>query len=324
MFRESLNWLALTFTLQPEGPVLVKSGHEASADPTLLDMNFVRTYLSGYGKTSVFIPGSSLKGTLRSYTERILRTVLGEGPGCCCDPFDLKENSPTCFCGKLLENEENTQKRYHNSCPACRIFGNTALAGRLSITDAYPPRAVMEETNTTDQRDGVAIDRLLGGVAVGPFSLEIVTRGAFQTTLMLENFELWQMGLLAIVLRDLGTGFCPIGFGKTRGLGQMKIVFETLEVAYPGRFFVEEGNRNYSTTLYSVATFHSDVEKSAYGLTNEAPISLTELSPALKEDGDMGRVTFRIDQDKAIRKVLKKVAGTWKVFALSDRRYGNG
>jgi CRISPR-associated protein Csm3 len=320
MFRESLNQVTLTFTLSPTGPVLVKSGREAGADPTLVDMNFVRTRRPGFEQPTVFIPGSSLKGTLRSHTERVLRTVLGEGPDKCCNPFD-----DTSFCGKRLEKEKNTATRYRESCPACRIFGNTVLGGRLSVTDAYPPDGVLAETNATEQRDGVAIDRILGSVAQGPFTLEVVTRGAFRAMLTLENFELWQVGLLAVALRDLGTGLCPIGFGKTRGLGRMAVTLEYLDVAYPGRFDPEADGRHYATMLYPVGAFHPEwrgVGEESYGLADESPISLTDFSLQLRDDGSLGRVASRLEGDQAVRGALAKAAEAWKTFALTRREVG--
>jgi len=323
MFRESLNQITLTITLSPTGPVLVKSGREAGADPTLVDMNFVRTRRPGFEKPTVFIPGSSLKGTLRSYTERVLRTVLGEGPGRCCNPFDHDRLSPACFCGKRLEKESDPERRYQESCLACRTFGNTVLGGRLSITDAYPPDGLLAQTNATEQRDGVAIDRILGSVAQGPFTLEVVTRGAFGATLTMENFELWQVGLLAVALRDLGTGLCPIGFGKTRGLGRVAVMLDQLEIAYPGRFGTESDGRHYATALYPVSAFHPEWRDSeSYGLTEEMPVSLTSLSPHLSEDGTLGRVAFRLEGDQAVRGALTQLAQAWKAFALARREGG--
>jgi CRISPR-associated RAMP protein (TIGR02581 family) len=320
--------MALTLTLESNGPVLIKSGHEAGCDPTLVDMNFVRTSHPKKRTPTVFIPGSSLKGTLRSYTERVLRTVLGEGEGRCCDPFDYDEKSKTRFCGKKLENDTDTAKRYRDSCPACRIFGNTALGGRLAVMDAYPPddKDKIKLTNDTEVRDGVAIDRLVGGVANGPFSMEIVTRGVFKTTLILENFELWQVGLLAIALRDLGTGLCPIGFGKTRGFGLLKVEFEQLEVAYPGRFDPQADGRHYGEMLYSVAEFHPEwiSKEMSYGLRVESAVALGQFKPAISENGDLGRVAFQIEGDAVIRRALTEAAKSWKVFALAKKEQDHG
>lgn len=317
MFRESLNQLSLSFALTPTGPVLVKSGREAGADPTLVDMNFVRTFCPGFEKPTVFIPGSSLKGTLRSYSERLLRTVLGAGPETCCNPFDDS------FCGKRLEKEENSAARYRRSCPACRIFGNTVLGGRLSVTDAYPPAEAVTLTNATEQRDGVAIDRVMGSVAQGPFTLEVVTRGAFRATVSLENFTLWQVGLLAIALRDLGSGLCPIGFGKTRGLGRMTVTLEELEVAYPGRFEAQKNGRDYAHALYPVGAFHPEwCAGTSYGVEEETAIELADLNPTLSDDGALGRVAFKLVADDPIRSAMKRAAEAWKTFALARCRGG--
>lgn len=324
MFRQSLNQAQLTMTLKPVGPLLIKSGQEGGADPTPVDMNFVRTHRPGFEKPTVFIPGSSLKGTLRSYAERILRTVLDEGAGKCCNPFDTDEHSKTCFCGKLLEEEKDTPSRYRKSCPACRIFGNTALAGRLSITDAYPPdREAAEAANQVEQRDGVAIDRILGAVAQGPFTLEVVTRGQFQAVLTLENLELWQLGLLAIALRDLGSGLCPIGFGKTRGLGRMEVTLDRLEIGYPGHFEAQVDGRDYATTLYGVGNLKPAWRgDKSYGLADETSIALDDLAPSLMEDGSLGRVAFALAGDKPVREVLRRTAQAWKSYAQARRAEG--
>ena len=149
----------------------------------------------------------------------------------------------------------------------------------------------------------------------------MVTRGAFQATLTLENVELWQVGLLAVALRDLGTGLCPIGFGKTRGLGRVVVTYNALEVAYPGRFERQAKGRDYGTTLYAVGDFHPEWRNPhSYGVTEETAIALGDLSPELAEDGAFGRVAFRFTNGAVIRKVLAKAAGTWKTFALARRQ----
>ena len=102
MFQKALNQAMLTIQLRPEGPLLIKSGREAGANPALPDMNFVRTHHAGMGQeATVYLPGSSLKGTLRSYCERVART-LGIP---CCNPFETNNDSIECFCGKKLKNE---------------------------------------------------------------------------------------------------------------------------------------------------------------------------------------------------------------------------
>jgi CRISPR/Cas system CSM-associated protein Csm3 (group 7 of RAMP superfamily) len=174
MHKKLVNELRLTFRIKPEGPLLIKSGQEAGADPTLLDMNFVRTDHGELGST-VYLPGSSLKGTVRSYCEKIGRTVGLD----VCNPLDMRES-----CGRKLERKAKMASGaeiYKDLCPVCRIFGHTVMASHIQFSDAYPTAGSVEMTNDTEERDGVAIDRISGAVAVGPFQLEVVTRGEFTT-----------------------------------------------------------------------------------------------------------------------------------------------
>jgi len=222
MHKQTVNELSLTFIMEPQSPLLIKSGQESGADPTLLDMNFVRIDHASLGRT-VYLPGSSLKGVLRAHAERIARTLNLKDV---CDP--LGDQS----CGKKIEQWRKKDNRpqpdgadiYKAACPICRIFGHTAEAGHLSASDAYPEEAIT--TADLSKRDGVAIDRVSGAVAHGPFTIEVVTRGRFKGQLYLHNFQLWQVGLLAIVLRDLGQGRVPLGYGKSRGLGRVKLIYQ--------------------------------------------------------------------------------------------------
>ncbi len=109
---------------------------------------------------------------------------------------------------------------YSESCPACRLFGSTDFIGRFAISDAY---LTNPEDQQIERRDGVGIDRFTGGAAHGAkFELEVVTSGAFQTKVHLRNFEIWQLGMVAAVLKDFQDELIRIGSGKSRGLGKVK------------------------------------------------------------------------------------------------------
>jgi len=238
MHKRLINEAVLDLTIEPDGPILIKAG-KAGADPTRPDMEFVRTWRDG--KETVYLPGPSLKGVLRAHCERIARTVEREGQRLACDP--LHESAS---CSKRLEKEAKKRgsltgaEVHKESCFVCQFFGNTSLAGHLRTADAYPddPQEVRVE-----ERDGVAIDRVFGSVAVGPFQLEVVTAGVFRTRLYLKNFSLAQVGLLALALRDLKQGRVGIGFGKSRGLGHVTLTFDRLVVRYPMAEIVEESDR---------------------------------------------------------------------------------
>ena len=220
MHKRLLNEATLDFTIVPDGPILVKAG-DTGADPTRPDMEFVRTWHNG--ERVVYLPGPSLKGVIRSHCERIARTV---GEGRSCNPV-VKEES--CVGRNGLKQEHDGKHVHSRSCFICQMFGNTVLAGRVRTADAYP---VNVDDVRTEERNGVAIDRVFGSVAVGPFQMEVVTAGEFATRIAIRNFTIAQLGLLALALRDLKLGRVGVGFGKSRGLGHVTLEWGTLTVRY--------------------------------------------------------------------------------------------
>ncbi len=123
MHKRLVNELRLDFSIAPQGPLLIKSGQEAGADPTLLDMNFVRTTHGSLGRT-VYLPGSSLKGAIRSYCEKIGRTVDLD----VCNPLKQYKNDDGTGigCGFRIEKEHKRRlpgiELYPKLCPICQIF----------------------------------------------------------------------------------------------------------------------------------------------------------------------------------------------------------
>lgn len=311
MHKRILNELAVMLDLSPhEAPLLIKSGWEAGTDPTLLDMNFVRSVRPDTGERDVFLPGSSLKGTLRSYCERIARSVRpDEGPQWCCNPFALDRDAPDVACGKRLEEVKSPAVRYARSCTACRTFGHTRLGSHFSVGDAYPQGEV-----TIEQRDGVAIDRISGAVSAGPFNLEVVTQGTFRAMMTLRNFQLWQVGLLAIALRDLGEGRLPVGFGKSKGFGRMSLTYGETWVVYPGKLQVQKDGHDYGSHFYDLSAFEFE-GKEKYGLAAANPNHLP-LPPGgeLKETGMYGRVAVCYVGGDAVKGLLLDAVGHWRAW----------
>jgi CRISPR-associated RAMP protein (TIGR02581 family) len=281
MHKRLWNALRLEFIILPKGPLLVKSGL-LSPNPALPDMQFVRTATSR--GEEVFIPGSSLKGVFRSFTEKVLRTVGGLQA---CDPFN--DNA----CGRRLSDEEETAKVYRSSCHACKIYGNTRLRGRLGFQDVYPDGEIRTET-----RYGVAISRLTNAVAHGPFEMEVVVGGRFKGALLLENFEVWQLGLLALTMRAINNGLVRVGFGKNRGFGgaKLQVTKATLNLA-------KTSNPVPSTELWGIGTFVRDSEEQGrYGLKEDD--RLTRLPEG--EQTDQAIFTRRIYDAEAWQKVAEK------------------
>jgi CRISPR-associated protein Csm3 len=121
---------------------------------------------------------------------------------------------------------------YKMSCLICRLFGSTENASRLMIRDAH----LKEGSNARiEKRSGVGIDRFTGGVASGPFELEVVSNAEFETQIYIRNFELWQLGLLAYIFKDFEDGFVSIGYGKSRGFGKVIGKVNKVELRYLGK-----------------------------------------------------------------------------------------
>ncbi|MCP4351106.1 MAG: CRISPR-associated RAMP protein [Desulfobacterales bacterium] len=239
MLKRMINSSQIELDIIPTDPLLIKSGQ---ATVSGVDMSFVRTYRFGE-KEEPFIPGSSLKGMIRSYAEKICRSL--RDPASVCLPYaepgregDGEEHQASCGLSFEKYKRENSipalpsTEIYRNSCPACRLFGSHGFSGRFAVSDAYL-KDDSKKNHLFEIRDGVAIDRITGGSAPGAkYELEVLTRGEFSTTLEIRNFERWQLGLVGLVLRDMEQGLVRVGFGKSRGLGRFNAKITRFRVAY--------------------------------------------------------------------------------------------
>ncbi|GBO53390.1 hypothetical protein APA_1297 [Pseudanabaena sp. lw0831] len=230
MHKRLVNHCTIALSLIPDGPILIKSGKEG-ADPTKPDMEFVETYHAG-GKT-IYLPGSSLKGAIRAHAERIVRTV-GSDQRPTDDSSQLWANDPLNDKYDYLPDNKSGKlgaEIYKLSSFTDQLFGNTSIASRIRIEDAYPDEEAQPVKK--EERNGVAIDRVFGSVAVGPFNYQVCTAGEFKTKIHLKNFTLAQLGLIGLVLRDLNDGWFGIGFAKSRGLGTVQVKLDSAVVQYP-------------------------------------------------------------------------------------------
>lgn len=233
MFQTLQNTISIRFQLVPDGPIQVRA-QSVGLDPGVADMEFQRTHREG-GST-VFLAGSGLKGVLRSHAERLLRSNERHA----CDPTVTKNYEAGAACGSFRLNDpsrkDRTKRPHNGQCGACFTFGSLHLAGRFRIGDAYPSKGLEKETNLTEVRTGVGIDRRSQGAQKGVlYDSEVVVRGGFDVRLQGENFSLWQAGLVFAVLEDLNVGLIRIGGGKARGLGAVKVVGLTAELGFLDR-----------------------------------------------------------------------------------------
>ncbi|HFE53942.1 MAG TPA: hypothetical protein ENK07_10885 [Bacteroidetes bacterium] len=286
MHKTRYNALRLTLAIRPRGPLLIKAGG-VSANPVLPDMQFVRTVHATLGET-VYIPGSSLKGVVRGFVERALRTVdlHPDRPGpqhhkdwkWACSTFEAKReekkdrtkwNCPQFLkeLGSTANSELASYEVYANSCGACRVFGHTRLRGRASFTDLFPIDEV-----TTEIRYGVAISRLTHAVAHGPFEMEVAGTGTFEGHLVLENYEIWQLGLLASALEAMNQGLVKVGFGKNRGFGEVEVTVKEARID-------EVASGAEDSVLRGLRAFVSQDEQERYGLFPPDALSVPSAEP---------------------------------------------
>jgi len=216
-------------------------GSRASLLPAGSDLPVIKT-----PEGVPFIPGSSLKGVVRTYVERVLRTLDGmntQHPGqrlWACDPLDEDRRCVTGAQKKALfeqageDDARFTELIWQHSCTACRLFGSPWLASRVAFQDAM--LANRESLlRLTEVRDGVGIDRDLGSAKTGiKYDFETVPAGAeFGITIVVENAEEWEVGLLLLALKAIEKGELPIGGKTTRGPGWGELV--DLKVQHVGK-----------------------------------------------------------------------------------------
>ncbi|HYW19411.1 MAG TPA: RAMP superfamily CRISPR-associated protein [Nodularia sp. (in: cyanobacteria)] len=292
MHKRFVNHCTIHLSIIPDGPILIKSGKEG-ADPTKPDMEFVETYHAG-GR-SIYLPGSSLKGAIRAHAERIVRTVGSEKR-----PSENTQkpwaNNPLINDSELEKLKKQNQndpniggKLYKFSSFTDQIFGNTSIASRLRIEDAYPDKSIPLKL---EERNGVAIDRVFGSVAVGPFNYQVCTSGEFHTKIHLKNFTLGQLGLIGLVLRDLNDGWFGLGFAKSRGLGTVEVKLTQAVVQYPGCILSEDkqilalGSEKQwpHTYLLGAGEFLEPQEAQLYGF----PTSDHQDTPVAAQSMDLG------------------------------------
>ncbi len=307
MFAQQLNQIRVDLSITPKAPLLIRSGRKGGgADPTRPDLECVRTAWGG--ANSVYLPGSSLKGVMRAHAERLL----------------LSENVPitTTFGDRGAFHQKSPGPDvYAGSSPLGRTFGNLHLKGHLAVSDHLPgghDEAGSEErvaqvalANAVEQRNGVAIDRLLGSAAgKALFDQEVVVQGRFDGRILLRNVQLYQLALVLLVLRDLDQGYVQIGSGTTRGNGWVgaevrRIVIETRR----GKGSLEElkGVGALSPDASAYGLFGGDVVPLPAGMSARTELVWEQVTVSRKEQVDALAATL--------------VEGPWTAF-LGAARHG--
>jgi|GEM_PF-801074 CRISPR/Cas system CSM-associated protein Csm3 (group 7 of RAMP superfamily) len=191
-------------SLTVTGPVRVGSGEPP---PRAGEHGQLVTPMFRVGDSYV-LPGTGLKGLLRSRAEFVLRSV-GAEPSPCTDQR----------CGR---------------CWTCEVFGHAGghdpdapAVGKRAVVRI--PDSVVEEPGIV-RRQHVAIDRFTGGAQDGLlYTVDALESGAFDliveplVTGLPENAIEEIRAILRLVFEDLNDGIAGIGAGVARGYGTVRI-----------------------------------------------------------------------------------------------------
>lgn len=178
-----------------------------------------------------FIPGSSLKGVIRSTLEALVRGAALGARGTpqssqrtelrACDPLSNEA------CGYHDQKKRSTVD-IDSHCAICQLFGSNVLASHVRFSDALIVQTQAGQATglvPIEVRDGVAINRDLR-VAQGQakFDFEVVSPGTrFALEIFIENPRPWGLGLLLLGLDQLREGFTALGGFTSRGMGRIDL-----------------------------------------------------------------------------------------------------
>ena len=135
------------------------------------------------------------------------------------------------------------------------------MKSRIYFADAFPINSIK-----TENRFGVGISRLSHAVAQGPFEMEVVVSGDFKTKIYLENFEIWQIGLIALVIELLNKELITVGFGKNKGFGRIEVKVQKVKINFAKSLSSNE--------IYGIGKISKKEEREKYGLTEYDAITV--------------------------------------------------
>jgi len=195
MFDVFKNRLEITGTLTTVTALHIGVGR--STEPIGSDLPVLKDALG-----RPLIPGSSLKGALRSRLESFLR---GIDPALARDPSELTGSEQVRVVNQIKNTYKDddatlTQKLIEATDWVSQVFGSPWLAGKVQIRDLPVVREAW--FGQYQERDGVAIDRDTETAAEGKlYDFQVVPANTpFQFHAVVENAEAWELGLLAIGL----------------------------------------------------------------------------------------------------------------------------
>ena len=242
----------ISLKLTVKTPTFIASGLVAmGSDLSQMTKNIPLIKVAINQENKLLIPGSSLKGVVRSVYEAITKS-------CICKTKARNEQIP---------HQYNECKEPKNLCPACRVFGAMGWQGLLNFNDCiadeikpsvglmpslYSPRSYTPIYKNKGKVAGrkfyyhtiKAVDKGKQGIPVQQAKAELT----FITKLGFRNLKIEELGALLIVLgQDKYNSFAlKIGGGKPIGMGTMTV--EITEINCPQKLNERYLNYDVSTS----------------------------------------------------------------------------
>ncbi|NES65137.1 MAG: CRISPR-associated RAMP protein [Okeania sp. SIO2D1] len=227
MFDTFKNRLEITGTLKTVTALRISAA--PSTEPIGSDLPVIKDVLG-----HPLIPGSSFKGALRSRLESFLRGILGSDRHLVANPAVEAEWSITAKEMKELKKEHTndaqlTAEILDKTDLVSHLFGSPWVASKFQVRDL----TVLPDYwfGQYQERDGVAIDRDTETAADGKlYDFQVVPGGTpFEFKAIVENATEWELGLLMVGLHQFETEQIPLGGGRSRGLGVVKLEIKNMK-----------------------------------------------------------------------------------------------
>ncbi len=284
----------ITFKLKiiAEEPLKIGAGREVSG---VIDIPVLK--MRKDGREVPIIPGSSLKGSLRSFAEGIWAEVRGN-PNAIHHFGNYDKGCDSCAkvqkgrgCKEWMNQAKSNYKKINELealllgfCPACLTFGAHGYKSKIIVSTFYP------ESFDVGVRVSAQIHRK-SGVAQHPHKVEYVEPGSsFEGEISLRNPPNWMIALVGHLLNMIDLGVIKLGGIKSRGFGRVRV--EVQKVLF-------NGNEPSRPSVYACSLLEpldKEVDKSIC-ITNELQ-AYTEYWSSMV---DKMKITFETRRERALQ-----------------------
>ncbi|MBN2208090.1 MAG: hypothetical protein JW759_02175 [Candidatus Coatesbacteria bacterium] len=198
------------------GTLRVVSGLHVGGDSEGKDGTQVTSVVRD-GKGRPFVPGSSLKGAIRSQAQVSIKTLTDAAKSAvwACDFPESLDNESLSFC---LRGGSAS-----GPCALCKLFGSTINPSRVFARDL----SLCEEWSESlmQHRATLGISRRFRrGIEGSGRIIEVIPPGlSFRFEILVSEPLDWELGLIFWVIENLDKGLGRLGGGRRLGLGNVSL-----------------------------------------------------------------------------------------------------